>query len=183
MLRFVSGNLFDSKAQALVNTVNCVGVMGKGVALVFRERFPEMFEDYRQQCERLEVRPGVLTIYKDTKPWVITFPTKRHWRGNSRIQDIEAGLATLVERTREWDLRSLALPALGCGNGGLDWADVRPLIERYLTDLDIDIEVYEPPSASPAQAESDRQTAGPVDLFGEPLNATPRKVGRRKRTS
>ncbi len=182
MVRFVSGNLFDSKAQALVNTVNCVGVMGKGIALAFKERFPKMFEDYRRRCEKEEVQPGVLMIYKDTEPWVINFPTKRHWRGNSRIEDIEAGLVTLVARTKEWGLRSLALPALGCGHGGLNWADVRPLIERYLTELDIDIEVYEPPSAPATEVGPVRRAPGPVDLFGEPITAQ-KKLGRRKKTS
>ena len=85
-----------------------------------------MFEDYRVRCDTKQVQPGVLTIYKDTEPWVINFPTKRHWRGNSRMEDIEAGLVALVERTEEWGLRSLALPALGCGNGGLDWAEGAP---------------------------------------------------------
>ncbi len=182
MLRFVSGNLFDSKAQALVNTVNCVGVMGKGIALEFKHRFPEMFEDYRHRCENEEIQPGVLTIYKDREPWVINFPTKRHWRGDSRIEDIEAGLIALVGHIKEWGLHSLALPALGCGHGGLNWSEVRPLIDRYLADLPIDIEVYEPSSTSVAEIAPVGQAPGVVDRSAKPAK-TPKNPGRRKKTS
>src|SRR5438067_13620338 len=96
-----------------------------------------------------EVQPGVLTLYTDTVPWTINFPTKRHWRGRSRLEDIETGLVSLVRQYREWQIQSLAMPALGCGHGGLNWSDVRPLIEQHLSDLNIDIEVYEP---APAKA-------------------------------
>ncbi len=181
MLRFVSGDLFASKAQALVNTVNCVGVMGKGVALAFRERYPDMFEDYRLKCEQGEIRPGILTLYKDARPWVINFPTKRHWRQRSRLKDIEAGLVTLVKQYGSWGVESLAMPALGCGNGGLRWVEVRPLIERYLAGLDVDVEVYEP-----AARDDDNAAVPPLqgdqsfDLFGQPiLRRTRRRRGKK----
>ena len=181
MLRFLSGNLFNSKAQTLVNTVNCVGVMGKGIALAFKERFPAMFADYRRRCENEELQPGILTIYKDASPWVINFPTKRHWRGNSQIKDIEAGLATLVKVSGEWGLQSLAMPALGCGNGGLDWTEVRLLIERYLSGVDIDVEVYEPTPIPGGQIPPVSDVTMPLDLFGQPLNINLKRSGRRKK--
>jgi O-acetyl-ADP-ribose deacetylase (regulator of RNase III) len=188
MLRFVTGNLFDSKAQTLVNTVNCVGVMGKGVALAFKERFPAMFEHYRALCERGEIQPGVLTLYTDTVPWVINFPTKRHWRGRSRLDDIEAGLITLARRYKEWGVESVAMPALGCGHGGLNWSEVRPLIERHLGSMDLDIEVYEPTPAKtkgtlPQAPESStaKEAREPVDLFGQPIPTGPAKRRRKKK--
>jgi O-acetyl-ADP-ribose deacetylase (regulator of RNase III) len=188
MLRFVTGNLFDSKAQTLVNTVNCVGVMGKGVALAFKERFPAMFEHYRDLCERGEIQPGVLTLYTDTVPWVINFPTKRHWRGRSRLDDIEAGLIILARRYREWRVESLAMPALGCGQGGLNWSEVRPLIERHLGNMDFDIEVYEPAPAKTGGALPEARDSGtakeagePVDLFGQPIPTRRTKRRRKKK--
>lgn len=188
MVRFVTGNLFDSKAQTLVNTVNCVGVMGKGIALAFKDRFPAMFEHYRDLCERGEVQPGVLTLYTDTVPWVINFPTKRHWRGRSRLDDIEAGLVALVRQCREWQIESLAMPALGCGHGGLNWSDVRPLIERHLGNMDIDIEVYEPtPAKAPdfsgqtQDRDATSETGKDVDLFGEPTPSRPPKRRRKRK--
>jgi len=173
MLWFTRGNLFESQAQTLVNTVNCAGVMGKGVALVFRERYPAMYEDYRRRCEKREIQPGVLTLYKDSRPWVLNFPTKRHWRARSRLEDIEAGLKELVAHYKEWGITSLGMPALGCGHGGLDWSDVRTLIEKHLGDLDIEIEVYEPGSEVTLVGEADGQFGDfgyESDLFGNPVS-------------
>lgn len=144
MIQFVHGSIFRSQMQTLVNTVNCVGVMGKGIARIFRDKYPAMYNDYQQQCEKGNIKPGVLSLYTDTKPWIINFPTKRHWRAKSRIEDIEAGLQTLVVSYHDWGITSIALPALGCGNGGLDWSQVRPLMQKHLDSLNIMVEVYEP---------------------------------------
>ena len=144
MIRFTTGDLFASGAQTLTNTVNCVGVMGKGVALEFRRRFPAMYEDYRRRAKAGLVLPGRPYLYKESDPWILNFPTKRHWREGSRLADIEAGLRFLREHHREWGISSLALPPLGCGLGGLEWSQVKPLIERYLGDLEIEVTVFEP---------------------------------------
>jgi O-acetyl-ADP-ribose deacetylase (regulator of RNase III) len=172
MLKFVTGNLFESKAQTLVNTVNCVGVMGKGVALTFKKRFPKMFKDYRQKCHNGQIQPGVLTLYKDTQPWVLNFPTKRHWKSGSRLEDIELGLQKLAANYQEWGIESLAMPALGCGHGGLDWKDVSQLIKKYLGNVEIDIEVYEPGSVAtkPVDSQNKSEPHYVTNLFGEPLD-------------
>lgn len=145
MFKAVIGDLFASKAQTLVNTVNCVGVMGKGVALEFRKRFPRMAEDYFERCERREVRLGQPYIYThDSGVRIINFPTKGHWRAMSRLADIERGLDHLAAHAGKWSIESLALPPLGCGNGGLPWSEVGPLIYSKLHELPINIEVYAP---------------------------------------
>ena len=139
------GDMFDSDAQTLVNTVNCVGVMGKGVALKFKERFPEMFDDYARRCERKAVKLGEPYLYEDRSGVkILNFPTKGHWRSASRLSDIENGLTYLAERYQAWGVTSLSMPPLGCGNGGLEWAEVGPLIYRKLGDLPIDIDVFAP---------------------------------------
>lgn len=148
MITYCSGNLLDSTAQTLVNTVNCVGVMGRGIALEFKRRYPEMYRDYARQCERGLVRPGEPYLYTSSGTSIVNFPTKAHWKANSRIADIEHGLATFVRHYRDWKIVSIAFPPLGCGNGGLDWTDVRPLMERYLENLDAAVFVY-PPLGSP----------------------------------
>lgn len=141
-----AGDLFSSDAQALVNTVNCVGIMGKGVALEFRKRFPLMFDDYVARCERGEVRIGEPYLYADTllPPWIVNFPTKQHWRGGSQLAFIEKGLAYLGDHVEGWGIESLAVPPLGCGQGGLQWSEVRPLIDATFTALPIDVEVFAP---------------------------------------
>ncbi len=148
MITFVRGNLFESAAQVLTNTVNCVGVMGKGVALEFKTKFPALFEDYRKRCERGDVRPGARYLWEDDKVQILNFPTKRDWRQASLIGDIEDGLKFLAANYQRMGIHSLAMPALGCGNGGLDWNSVRPLIEKYLGPIrDLDVYVYEPAAA------------------------------------
>ena len=145
MFKALIGDLFASHARTLVNTVNCVGIMGKGVAAEFKKRFPEMFEDYASRCTRKEVRLGEPYLYEDLAgASIINFPTKGHWRASSRLADIERGLNYLVAHATEWKLQSLALPPLGCGNGGLEWAEVGPLIHAKLSKLGIDVEVYAP---------------------------------------
>lgn len=155
MITFRTGNILESNAEALVNTVNCVGIMGRGVALAFKQAFPANFKAYAAACGRHEVKPGRMFVFETRlvsgPKYIINFPTKRHWRGKSRIEDIEAGLVALVAEIKAREIRSVALPPLGSGLGGLDWRDVRPRIERALQPLaHVDIAVYEPlPSAAP----------------------------------
>jgi O-acetyl-ADP-ribose deacetylase (regulator of RNase III) len=145
MTRILIGDLFESQAQTLVNAVNCVGVMGKGIAEQFKRRFPAMFDDYKRRCKRKDVRLGEPYLYRDSSGiQIVNFPTKDHWRSPSRLADVEHGLDHLAKHAAEWTIASLALPALGCGNGGLEWSDVGPLIYRKLNKLPIDIEVYAP---------------------------------------
>ena len=149
MLRFTTGDILAEDAEALVNTVNCVGVMGRGVALQFKKAFPENFRAYAEACRRGEVKLGAMFVFQTgtlTHPrTIINFPTKRHWRGNSRIEVVEAGLEDLVRVVRARDIRSMAVPPLGCGLGGLDWSIVRPRIAEALGSLNsLDVVVFEP---------------------------------------
>ena len=134
MIEYTTGDILRSDAEALVNTVNCVGVMGRGIALQFKNLFPANFKAYAAACKRQEVRPGrmfVFDIGQLTLPrYIINFPTKRHWRGKSRMEDIESGLAALVETIRERGIRSIAVPPLGSGLGGLDWVEIRRASKR-----------------------------------------------------
>jgi O-acetyl-ADP-ribose deacetylase (regulator of RNase III) len=149
MIRSATGNLLDADAEALVNTVNCVGVMGKGLALQFKRAFPDNYAAYERACREGSVQPGRLFVFELGRPTnprsIINFPTKRHWRDGSRLEDIEAGLRALAAHIRQRGIRSVAVPALGCGLGGLAWSAVRPLIERALGALDgVDVLLYEP---------------------------------------
>ena len=145
MFKALIGDLFTSRVQTLVNTVNCVGVMGKGVASEFKKQFPAMFEDYAVRCARKEVYPGVPYLFCDESGrWIVNFPTKDHWRSPSRLADIERGLDRFAEQAARWGVTSVAFPALGCGNGGLMWTEVGPLIHQKLHRLDLDIEIYAP---------------------------------------
>jgi len=145
MIEFKTGDILSADAEALVNTVNCVGIMGKGVALEFKKRFPRMARDYADRCAREAVRLGEPYLYADdTGVRIVNFPTKGHWRSPSLLADIERGLDHLVAHMAEWGITSLALPPLGCGNGGLAWAEVGPLIYAKLHGLLIDVEVYAP---------------------------------------
>ncbi|MGE5481319.1 MAG: macro domain-containing protein [Bacteroidota bacterium] len=152
-MRYTQGDILKAEAEALVNTVNCVGVMGRGIALRFKQAFPDNFKAYAAACQRGEVQPGRVFVFDTgqlTMPrYIINFPTKRHWRGKSRIEDIETGLAALVEEVRSRNIRSIAIPPLGSGLGGLDWAEVRPRIERALAALpDVEAIVFEPGGAA-----------------------------------
>ena len=176
MIKYKTGDIFAADVEALVNAVNCVGVMGHGLALEFKKAFPENFKIYAAACKRKEVRPGTMFVFElrastpareasdallqqgdlfdsGTRPeggprYIINFPTKRHWRGKSRMEDIESGLAALAHEIRKRNIRSVALPALGCGLGGLDWVMVRECIELRLRKLnDVKIVVFEPSSA------------------------------------
>jgi O-acetyl-ADP-ribose deacetylase (regulator of RNase III)/uncharacterized protein YwgA len=164
MLRTLIGDLFASRAQTLVNTVNCVGVMGKGVAEQFKARFPAMFDDYKSRSDRKAVRLGEPYLYRDSSDaQIVNFPTKDHWRSPSRLADIERGLDHLVAHIADWEITSLALPPLGCGNGGLEWSEVGPLIWRKLHDLPIDIEVYAP-YGTPKQQLTEEFLSAPSQL-------------------
>ena len=146
------GNLFDSKAQTLVNAVNCAGVMGKGIALQFKRRFPKMFADYAERCRRGELQLGRPCLFKgEDLPWILNFPTKGHWHSASRSSDIGSGLEYLNAHYRQWGIRSLAVPALGCGYGQLRWRQVGPLLYQRLSRLDISVELYAPFGASAAE--------------------------------
>ena len=144
MIRFIKGNIFDSNAKTLVNTVNCVGIMGKGLAKEFKLRFPSMYKEYVNACRRGELRSGRPFIYRDLVKNVLCFPTKDNWKGPSKYEFIEAGLKAIAENYEKWGLESLAVPPLGTGLGGLDWKRVKELVIKYLGHLPIDIEVYEP---------------------------------------
>lgn len=158
MIEFKSGNILEADAEALVNTVNCVGIMGRGIALQFKNEFPENFKAYEAACARQEVQPGKMFVFETgtlTNPrFIINFPTKRHWRGKSRMEDIDSGLQALVEEIRNRGIRSIAIPPLGSGLGGLNWADVHPRIEAALRGLqDLHAIVFEP-NGEPATVRS-----------------------------
>lgn len=144
-VRVLVGDLFSSQAQTLTNTVNTVGVMGKGIALEFKKRFPDMYEDYARRCEEGRVQLGQPYLFKALfPPWVLNFPTKEHWRSLSRLDAITAGVDYLADHYRLWDIESLAVPPLGCGEGGLEWRVVGPALYRGLAKLDIPVELYAP---------------------------------------
>jgi O-acetyl-ADP-ribose deacetylase (regulator of RNase III) len=156
MIRFASGDILTAPAEALVNTVNCVGVMGRGIALQFKNAYPDNFKAYAAACSRGEVQPGKMLTFETGKfvpKYIINFPTKRHWRGKSRIEDIDLGLQALAAEINERKIKSIAIPPLGSGLGGLNWLDVRPKIEEALAHLnDVDVVVFEPNGAPQAQA-------------------------------
>ena len=150
MITFVQGDILqDEEAEALVNPVNCVGVMGKGLALEFRKRFPDNYTEYRRACQSGRVRPGQMMVFKTyrTGPqgYIINFPTKRDWREASRLEDIQEGLKALAQEIRNRRIQSIAIPALGSGLGGLQWKEVRKAIVAGLEDLEeVHIKVYQP---------------------------------------
>lgn len=152
MIEYEQGDILRADVEALVNTVNCVGVMGRGIALQFKKAFPQNFKAYAAACKNEEVQPGRMFVFETgqlTYPhYIINFPTKRHWRGASRIEDIESGLQALVETICQYEIRSIAIPPLGSGLGGLDWSEVKSRIEAALQPLiDVRIVIYEPHGA------------------------------------
>lgn len=170
MIRYKSGNILAEDAEALVNTVNCVGVMGRGIALQFKKAFPDNFKEYEAACKRDEVTPGKMFITETgqlTNPrFVINFPTKRHWRGKSRMEDIDSGLASLVSEIRERNIRSIAIPPLGSGLGGLNWNEVRQRIDEALSGFnDVEVIVFEPRGA-PEASKMAHVTEVPNMTFG-----------------
>ncbi len=155
MIKYKNGDILKEDAEALINTVNCVGVMGRGIALQFKKAFPENFKNYAAACKRKEVQAGRMFVYETgltlNPRYIINFPTKRHWRGKSRMDDIKAGLKALVEVIHQYNIQSIAIPPLGSGLGGLDWADVKPRIETALKQLtEVQVIIYEPVGAPQA---------------------------------
>ena len=148
MIEFCKGDLFSDDSQAWVNPVNCVGVSGKGVALKFKNRFPANHRDYADFCYAGMMQPGRIFVHKtemDMPEYILNFPTKRHWKDSSNIDDLRAGLKALVSCVNSYHLQSVAMPAIGCGLGGLHWDDVQEAIELELTGLgDVWVKIYEP---------------------------------------
>lgn len=152
MITFATGDLLQSGAEAIINTVNCVGVMGKGIALQFKQAFPRNYDAYRRACEAGEVRLGEMFVFDSgsmiNPRWIINFPTKGHWKAKSRLEDIVSGLEDLKRVIVERDIRSIAVPPLGCGNGGLEWSDVEPEIQKALGDLtNVSVRLFAPGAA------------------------------------
>jgi O-acetyl-ADP-ribose deacetylase (regulator of RNase III) len=144
-IKHIHGNIFNTKCQTIVNTVNCVGVMGKGIAFVHRLRYPRMYEEYKEHCKNKLIKIGSLWLYtkQENAPWILSFPTKFHWKYPSKIEWIEQGLQKFVETYRKKGVTSIAFPLLGTHNGGLDTDEVKKLMDEYLSKCEIEIEVYE----------------------------------------
>ena len=175
MIEYKTGDIFAEQAEALVNTVNCVGVMGRGVALQFKRAFPENFKAYADKCKRNEMQPGHVFVFETGEiippRYIINFPTKRHWRGKSRIEDIESGLVSLAKEIRSHGIRSIAIPPLGSGLGGLSWPEVRVRLEAALEEFeDVKVVIFEPdgPVDKRVNRSSDvpKMTAGRAALVG-----------------
>jgi len=143
MLVYLQTDLFSSPAQTLVNTVNTVGVMGKGIAKTFKERYPEMFREYKRVCDRGELQVGTLLLWRGADKWVLNFPTKTTWRLPSTLAYVRAGLEKFVASYEDLGITSISFPPLGCGNGNLDWEEVKPVMESYLHDLSIQIYIHD----------------------------------------
>jgi len=172
MIQEAHGNLLDAEADALVNTVNTVGVMGKGIALQFKRAFPENYKAYKRACDQGAVELGQMFIWDagalagDGPRYVINFPTKKHWRSKSKLSDIRAGLDDLVRQLKDLSINSVAVPPLGCGHGGLRWEDVRPVIERAFEQVpDVQVLLY-PPEGAPAAADQPVRTDRPRMTYG-----------------
>jgi O-acetyl-ADP-ribose deacetylase (regulator of RNase III) len=175
MIKLTEGDILAVDAQALVNTVNCVGVMGRGIALQFRNQFPENYAEYKAACDNKELHPGKVLVHRTMRLnplYIINFPTKNHWKGKSRIEYIESGLKSLVQEVKEREIKSIAIPPLGCGLGGLRWSDVRPRIERAFSELpDVEVILFEPRDEKPSldlvkQKEPPKMTEGRAALLG-----------------
>ncbi|MEO5354528.1 MAG: macro domain-containing protein [Magnetococcus sp. XQGC-1] len=176
MITITRGNLLDAPAEALVNTVNTVGVMGKGIALQFKKAFPDNFRVYKLACDRKEFTTGQMLVVEcrllEGRKIIINFPTKRHWKGESRMEDIESGLKALVREVRDRGILSVAIPPLGCGLGGLPWPDVRTRIEQAFSELpDVEVTLFEPAGAPAPErmlnrTETPRMTQGRAAVIG-----------------
>ena len=176
MFELTTGNILESEAEALVNTVNCVGVMGRGIALQFKRAYPENFKAYKKACAAKEVVPGKMFVHDlntlSNPRYIVNFPTKRHWRAKSSIEDVEAGLYDLADFVDKSDVKSIAIPPLGCGLGGLNWGDVRPLIEKVFEALpEVKVILFEPagapaPDRMATTSAAPRMTAGRAALLG-----------------
>ncbi|MCG9881281.1 MAG: macro domain-containing protein [Bacteroidia bacterium] len=167
MIQYKTGNLLESEAEALVNTVNTVGVMGKGIALQFKNMFPNNFKLYANACKNKEVKVGNLLVTEEEallsgKKIIVNFPTKTNWRLPSEYQYIESGLSELVKLIKEKNIKSIAIPPLGSGNGGLDWNKVKQILENYLSNLNCEIYVYEPTTAIQDALKKERVKLSPA---------------------
>ena len=162
-ITYVDYSLFDSDAQVLVNTVNTVGVMGKGIAKEFKNRYPEMFEKYKELCKAGRFKTGDLWLYKvpDSDRQILNFPTKKHWRGRSKTEYIESGLEKFARTYEDKGISSISFPMLGSNNGGLDWeTQVKPLMEKHLKDLPIEVMIHEYDPESATKSEVDKNLVG-----------------------
>jgi len=176
MLELTRGDILKADAEALVNTVNCVGVMGRGIALQFRKAFPENFKAYKSACDKKKLHSGMMLVCDlnrfQNPRYVVNFPTKRHWKGKSKIEDIESGLEALVKEVNRRKIRSIAIPPLGCGLGGLSWNQVKPIIQKAFDALpDVQVLLYEPIGAPLAEEmvkvkKSPNMTVGRAALIG-----------------
>ena len=176
MIQLTHGDILKADVDALVNTVNCIGVMGRGIALQFSKAFPENSKVYKTACDKKQLHPGMMLVYDlsrfENPRYVINFPTKRHWKGKSRIEDIESGLKALIDEVRKRSIHSIAIPPLGCGLGGLNWKQVRPMIENAFETLqDVNVLLYEPAGAPLAEVmvkekKIPKMTVGRAALLG-----------------
>ncbi len=141
-IQYVRGDIFESKAQVIVNTVNCKGIMGKGLALAFKQKYPDMFSVYKQDCKTGRLHIGRPTLYQKSEPWILNFPTKDDWRQPSKLEYLSKGLEYLVANYEKAGIKSIAFPKLGAQNGKLLWDEVGPLMARYLSQIDIDVYIY-----------------------------------------
>ncbi|MCD7761589.1 MAG: macro domain-containing protein [Lachnospiraceae bacterium] len=172
------GNIFESKCNALVNTVNCVGVMGKGIALEFKKRYPDMFMDYVLKCECGQVKPGAPYVYQNADGTIIiNFPTKDHWRSPSRLSYVEDGLNWFADNYEKYHIESIAFPPLGCGNGGLTWDMVGPVMYQKLSALPIRIEIYAPFGTAQKQLSKDFLTG--KQITGETVGSPGLRVNKK----
>jgi len=173
MIETTKGNLLNADAEALVNTVNCIGYMGKGIALQFKQAFPENFKAYEKVCKAHELHPGRMFVFPtgllQNPKYIINFPTKRHWKGNAKIEDIKAGLAALIQEVRILRIHSIAVPPLGCGLGGLDWNKVQPMIETAFAEVpEVRVLLFAPAGAPDAKTMPVR-TAKPKMTIGRAM--------------
>lgn len=169
MIEFKRGNILEADADALVNTVNTVGIMGKGIALQFKKAYPENYEAYKKACNSGQVIPGRMFVFEPRLTYgpryIINFPTKRHWKGKSRIEDIADGLKALAEEVQVRGIQSIAIPPLGCGLGGLRWREVRPMIEAAFAPMKkVRVLVYEPAGAPEAKTMRNRTVKPPMTI-------------------
>ena len=141
-IHYLQGDIFESNAQVIVNTVNCEGYMGKGLALLFKQKYPAMFTVYKQQCDKGKLRIGRPMLYRESTPWILNFPTKNTWRANSKLEYLEKGLRYFAANYKAAGIESIAFPKLGAQNGKLSWDDVGPLMAKYLSKLDINVFIY-----------------------------------------
>src|SRR5436305_3134615 len=141
-IQYQQGDIFNAPTQVIVNTVNCKGVMGKGLALAFKQRYPAMFPVYQQECKTGKLRIGRPTLYRESTPWILNFPTKSDWKLPSKLEYLEKGLEYFLANYKKAGIKSIAFPKLGAQNGKLSWDEVGPLMARYLSQVDIDVYIY-----------------------------------------